>query len=75
MILVGVTIVINSLDSLIRPYSDNLSITTERFGKVPYLVGNVAVLFIFLTKRQEVMDIKTSPPENELDFSKIESAH
>ena len=45
MVIVGVTFVINSLDSLIRLYSDNLSITTERFGKIPYIVGNVAVLF------------------------------
>lgn len=45
MIIVGVTFVVNSLDSLIRLYSDNLSITTERFGKVPYIAGNVAVLF------------------------------
>lgn len=45
MIVVGVTFVINSLDSLIRLYSDNLSITTERFGKLPYIAGNVAVLF------------------------------
>ncbi len=45
MIVVGITFVINSLDSLIRLYSDNLSITTERFGKLPYIAGNVAVLF------------------------------
>ncbi|MBM7066395.1 BCCT family transporter [Actibacterium sp. 188UL27-1] len=45
MIIVGITFVINSLDSLIRLYSDNLSITTERFGKLPYIAGNVAVLF------------------------------
>ena len=46
MIVVGITFVINSLDSLIRLYTDNLSLTTERFGKVAYIVGNVAVLFI-----------------------------
>ncbi len=45
MIVVGVTFVINSLDSLIRLYSDNLSITVERFGKAAYVGGNVAVLF------------------------------
>lgn len=45
MIIVGVTFVINSLDSLIRLYSDNLNITVQRFGKAPYVVGNVAVLF------------------------------
>ncbi|WP_299473382.1 BCCT family transporter [uncultured Roseibium sp.] len=45
MVVVGVTFVINSLDSLIRLYSDNLNITTQRFGKLWYIVGNVAVLF------------------------------
>lgn len=45
MVVVGVTFVINSLDSLIRLYSDNLSLTAERFGKIPYIVANVAVLF------------------------------
>lgn len=46
MIVVGVTFVINSLDSLIRLYTDNLRLTTERFGKVAYIAGNVTVLFI-----------------------------
>ncbi len=45
MIVVGVTFVINSLDSLIRLYSDNLSLTPARLGKAGYIVGNVAVLF------------------------------
>ncbi|WP_255009043.1 BCCT family transporter [Roseovarius sp. M141] len=45
MVIVGVTFVINSLDSLIRLYSDNLSLTTDRFGKAGYVAGNVAVLF------------------------------
>lgn len=45
MIVVGVTFVINSLDSLIRLYTDNLSLTVERFGKLKYIAGNVAVLF------------------------------
>ncbi len=45
MVVVGVTFVVNSLDSLIRLYTDNLSLTVQRFGKVPYIVGNVAVLF------------------------------
>ena len=105
MIVVGITFVINSLDSLIRLYSDNLSMTVERFGKIPYIAGNVAVLFgltllfksqwlqiqwigavvvgiylacvlfIFATKRKEVMAIKASPAENELDFHKIETVH
>lgn len=105
MIVVGITFVINSLDSLIRLYSDNLSITTERFGKAKYIAGNVAVLFgltllfksqwlqiqwigavvvgiylaclvfIFITKRKEVMSIDASPPQNELDFNKINAVH
>ncbi|KZY33692.1 choline transporter [Roseovarius sp. HI0049] len=45
MIVVGVTFVINSLDSLIRLYTDNLSLTVERFGKLKYIAGNVAALF------------------------------
>ena len=45
MVLVGVTFVVNSLDSLIRLYTDNLSLTVERFGRGPYIAGNVAVLF------------------------------
>ncbi|WIY26682.1 BCCT family transporter [Parasedimentitalea psychrophila] len=45
MVIVGVTFVINSLDSLIRLYSDNFSLTTDRFGKATYVAGNVAVLF------------------------------
>ncbi len=46
MIVVGITFVINSLDSLIRLYTDNLSLTTERLGRPAYIAGNVAVLFI-----------------------------
>ncbi|MCU9839022.1 BCCT family transporter [Ruegeria sp. WL0004] len=45
MIIVGVTFVINSLDSLIRLYTDNLSLTVARLGKTPYVALNVAVLF------------------------------
>ncbi|WP_423816536.1 BCCT family transporter [Ruegeria pomeroyi] len=45
MIVVGITFVINSLDSLIRLYTDNLSITVERLGRPVYIAGNVGVLF------------------------------
>ncbi len=45
MVIVGVTFVINSLDSLIRLYSDNLTLTPDRLGKVGYIAANVAVLF------------------------------
>ncbi|WP_300073514.1 BCCT family transporter [uncultured Ruegeria sp.] len=46
MVIVGVTFVINSLDSLIRLYTDNLNMTVERFGKAIYVAGNVALLFV-----------------------------
>ena len=46
MVIVGTTFVINSLDSLIRLYTDNLDLTTERFGKWKYVAGNTAVLFV-----------------------------
>ncbi|MEO9896807.1 MAG: BCCT family transporter [Paracoccaceae bacterium] len=45
MVIVGVTFVINSLDSLIRLYSDNLKLTPARLGKAGYVAANVAVLF------------------------------
>ncbi|WP_419905248.1 hypothetical protein [Kiloniella sp.] len=45
MVFVGITFVINSLDSLIRLYSDNMSITVSKFGKWKYIVGNVVALF------------------------------
>jgi glycine betaine transporter len=40
MVVVGVIFVINSLDSLIRLYTQNLKVTTERFGKLQYVLGN-----------------------------------
>lgn len=40
MVVVGVIFVINSLDSLIRLYTQNLNVTTERFGKSKYVLGN-----------------------------------
>ncbi|WP_028867870.1 choline transporter [Psychromonas arctica] len=44
MVIVGITFVINSLDSLVRLYTDNLNLTVQRFGKIPYIVGNIALL-------------------------------
>jgi choline-glycine betaine transporter len=44
MVAVGVLFVINSLDSLIRLYTDNLNITITRVGKIPYFAGNLLVL-------------------------------
>jgi len=40
MVVVGVIFVVNSLDSLIRLYTTNLKITTERFGRLQYVLGN-----------------------------------
>jgi choline-glycine betaine transporter len=44
MVIVGITFVVNSLDSLIRLYTDNLNLTVQRFGKVPYIIGNIILL-------------------------------
>lgn len=44
MVIVGITFVINSLDSLIRLYTDNLNLTPKRFGKSVYIVGNLVTL-------------------------------
>jgi choline-glycine betaine transporter len=44
MALVGITFVVNSLDSLIRLYTDNLNLTVTRLGKVKYFLGNLVVL-------------------------------
>ena len=46
MVIVGITFVVNSLDSLVRLYTDNLSLTPKRFGKGLYIAGNVTVLFL-----------------------------
>ncbi|WDE13428.1 BCCT family transporter [Thalassomonas haliotis] len=46
MVIVGITFVINSLDSLIRLYTDNLNLTVARFGKVKYFVGNLVALCV-----------------------------
>ncbi|RFC66376.1 BCCT family transporter [Fulvimarina endophytica] len=48
MVIVGTTFVINSLDSLIRLYTDNLDLTAERFGKWRYVAGNTLVLFVLV---------------------------
>ena len=44
MAIVGITFVVNSLDSLIRLYTDNLNIGVARMGKVKYFFGNIVVL-------------------------------
>lgn len=40
MVAVGVLFVVNSLDSLIRLYSDNLNLTTRRLGTPAYVAGH-----------------------------------
>ncbi|MCH9005076.1 MAG: BCCT family transporter [Proteobacteria bacterium] len=44
MVVVGVIFVINSLDSLIRLYTQNLGVTTDRLGKLQYVIGNWVAL-------------------------------
>ena len=46
MTIVGIVFVINSFDSLIRLYTDNLNLTTERFGTVSYVFANAIGLFV-----------------------------
>ncbi|QFU08019.1 Glycine betaine transporter OpuD [Rhodobacteraceae bacterium THAF1] len=46
MITVGVIFVVNSFDSLIRLYTDNLNLTTDRLGLLPYLALNVGMLSV-----------------------------
>ncbi len=46
MTIVGIVFVINSFDSLIRLYTDNLNLTTERFGVVSYVLANAIGLFV-----------------------------
>lgn len=44
MVIVGITFVVNSLDSLVRLYTDNLNMTVKRFGKLTYMLGNIVLL-------------------------------
>ncbi len=44
MIVVGLLMVVNSLDSLVRLYTDNLGLTTKRLGRRNYFLGNVTAL-------------------------------
>lgn len=48
MAIVGITFVINSLDSLIRLYTDNLNLNVSRVGKVKYFLGNLVTLLFNL---------------------------
>lgn len=105
MAFVGIVFVINSLDSLIRLYTDNLNLSTKRLGKAKYIALNVAMLslltllfkleflqiqwvgalviglffscagFMLYSKRKTVTHINSSPQDNEIDFTKIDSRH
>ena len=44
MVVVGVVFVINSLDSLIRLYADNLNLSVERFGLSRYVILHFTLL-------------------------------
>ncbi|WP_133407832.1 BCCT family transporter [Parashewanella tropica] len=44
MVFVGITFVINSLDSLVRLYTDNLGLTVSKLGKVKYIALNIVAL-------------------------------
>jgi len=44
MISVGVLMVVNSLDSLIRLYTDNLNLTAKRLGQVNYVIFNLVAM-------------------------------
>ncbi len=46
MVIVGIVFVINSFDSLIRLYTDNLNLTVERLGKMTYLIANIVALSV-----------------------------
>lgn len=59
MVIVGITFVVNSLDSLIRLYTDNLDLTPRRLGKFAYIVGNFVVLCLLtLLFRLEFLEIQ-----------------
>ena len=45
MIVVGVIFVVNSLDSLMRLYTQNLGLTVARLGTWQYIAGNWTALF------------------------------
>jgi glycine betaine transporter len=59
MISVGVLMVVNSLDSLIRLYTDNLGLTAKRFGLRNYFLCNVVALCaLTLLFRLEFLEIQ-----------------
>lgn len=52
MVAVGVIFVINSLDSLIRLYSDDLNLTPQRFGFWPYMFGHFTLMMVLIAAYQ-----------------------
>jgi choline-glycine betaine transporter len=48
MVVVGIIFVINSLDSLIRLYTQNLQITPEKMGKARYVAANWGTLVVLV---------------------------
>ena len=104
MVFVGVVFVINSLDSLIRLYTDNLNLTVKRLGMRNYMIFNIVALslltllfklefiqiqwvgalvnglflscalYIGYGKFNAVRRIESSPQDNTIDYSKIETA-
>ncbi|MFU2509670.1 BCCT family transporter [Pseudoalteromonas sp. ASV78] len=103
MVFVGVVFVINSLDSLIRLYTDNMNLTVKRLGRFNYIALNIIALslltllfklnflqiqwvgalviglyfgctaFIGYSKFKAVSNIDSSPKDNKIDYTKIES--
>jgi hypothetical protein len=45
MVVVGIIFVVNSLDSLIRLYSDNLGLTARRMGEASYVVTHWTLMY------------------------------
>ncbi|WP_114417389.1 BCCT family transporter [Marinospirillum perlucidum] len=59
MITVGVLMVVNSLDSLIRLYTDNLNLTAERLGRINYVIFNfIAMVGLTLLFQLEFLQIQ-----------------
>jgi choline-glycine betaine transporter len=46
MVVVGITFVVNSLDSLIRLYTDNLGLSATKLGRFKYILGNLITLCV-----------------------------
>ena len=48
MVTLGIVFVVNSLDSLVRLYTDDLGYTVEKLGRNKYLVGNWLLIVILV---------------------------